>query len=384
MPESLLTVHISTPRTLRGGEYQALLLIRGLVARGHRVVLAAPPGSALASRAVAAGVRVWELAVRAEFDPFAIARLALALRSICPDTVHCHDSHAVTIGGAAARAARVSARLASRRVDYPLRRRWKWRHMVHRIIAVSEFVRNRLIAEGIPADTVDVVRSAVDPERLAGGDGARVRAELGVPADRRILLCPAAFTEQKGHEFLIDALAGVARNRPNVTLLLAGEGPLEAATRQRAAARGLGPEFVRFLGWRNDVADLYAAADLFVMASRYEGLCTAALDALWAGVPVVVSAAGGLPEAVGNAGRLVPVGDVEALGCAITTALDDRAESSRLAALGRQRIDRLFSADALVEATLAAYSRALRSPRLRLTPGRARQQRPRDPREITC
>ena len=118
---------------------------------------------------------------------------------------------------------------------------------------------------------------------------------------------------------------------------------------------------MHLLGVRDDVPDLLAASDLFVMASRFEGLCSVALEAMWCGVPVVTTDAGGLPEAVGDCGRIVPSGDSAKFAAAVVEALRDAATSERLARAARERVERQFSADALVEGTLGVY-REMRGP----------------------
>lgn len=356
MTRKLRTAHVSTPASFRGGENQALVLMRGLMARGHEAFLFTPPGSELSRRAREAGVEVVEVKLGSELNPFAAGRLAKVMKRARPDTVQFHDSHAVTLGGIAARSAGVRARVATRRIDYRLKSAWKWSRFADLVIAISQAVKEIIVRDGVPAEKVRVVHSAVSAGRLEGRDAERARKAIGLTGEERVLVCPAAFTSQKGHEFLIDAMPRVREKVPEVLLLLAGKGKLEGAMRERAGKLGLVPDHVRFLGWREDVPDLLAASDLFVVASRFEGLCSSALDAMWCGVPVVTTDAGGLPEAVGDAGRMVPVGEVEALAEAIVLALDDREGSLRLARAARERVERLFSVDSLVEGTLAVYS----------------------------
>jgi len=353
----LVTVHVSTRRDLRGGENQVLMLAEGLRARGHRAILFAPAAGALAACARRSGTEVVDIPARSEADLRSILAMRSRLLSTRPDVVHLHDARAVTLGGIAARIVRLRAVVATRRVVFPLRGAWKWRRLLSRVIAISEAVRAELLKAGVAEEAIRLVRSAADPRRIEGGDASRGRKALDL-GDGPVVLCVAALTEEKGHACLLEAFAKACKRLPGASLVLAGEGPLEPMLRLRAEALGIGPRVV-FAGRRDDIGDLMAASDLFVLASRQEGLGSSVLDAMWCGLPVVVSGAGGLPEAVGDCGRIVPVGDTDALARAIVEALTDRETTLRLAREGSERARRLFSPDAMVEGTLAVYRELL-------------------------
>ncbi len=344
--------------------------MRGLHARGHANVLFTPPASELSRRASDAGVaRVVEIPMRSEFDLPSVVRVAAHLSASRADVMQFHDARAVTIGGLAGTMAGFRNRFASRRLDYRLRSVWKWRYLADAVIAVSRAVGEIVVADGIPADRVRVVYDAVDPSRVEGGDREATRKALGLAEDACVFLCPGAFTGQKGHDFLLGAMAAVTTAVPAARLLLAGKGELEEEMRRLARSLGLRCDAedrdapVRFLGWRDDVNDLLAASDVFVMASRNEGLCSASLEAMWVGLPVVATRAGGLPEAVGEAGCLVPVGDVDSLAREMIRLARDPEERARLSKAGHRRARRLFSADAMVNGTLAVYEELRRKTR---------------------
>ena len=164
---------------------------------------------------------------------------------------------------------------------------------------------------------------------------AAVRAELGVVDDRPVLLAVGRLQSQKGFDVLLDALAlpGPQRYRPRV--VIAGDGPDEARLQAQASSQGVD---LLLLGRRTDIPDLLAAADLVVLPSRWEARSLVAQEALRAGRPLVASDVGGLPDLLApDAGVLVPVGDVAALGAAITALLEDPAERSALAGRGLAR-----------------------------------------------
>ncbi len=172
------------------------------------------------------------------------------------------------------------------------------------------------------------VASWVDP------DG--VRLELGIPKGARVIGCVASFTPKKAHHVLLHAMAKVLASASDVWLVLVGAGPLEAPTRDLAAALGLSDRVI-FTGIRDDAQRIVSAFDVFVLSSLHEGLSVAVVEALALGKPAVVTDAGGLPEVVSNGvdGYVVPVNDPDAMSDAIGRLLDD--PELRLAMAGAAR-----------------------------------------------
>lgn len=194
---------------------------------------------------------------------------------------------------------------------------------------------------------------------------AEVRRELGAQ-DRPLILAAGRLAPQKGFGTLIGAARGWQDLSPAPLLAIAGSGPLHAEL--SAAAAPLGSSVV-LLGQRADVPSLLAAADLFVLPSRWEGQPLILQEALRAGRPMVATRAGGIPDLTGeDAALLVPPDDPGALSAAVRQMLTDEALAGRLAGAARDRARTLPSANAAVEAALAVY-RQLSAGRL---PGPAR------------
>jgi glycosyltransferase involved in cell wall biosynthesis len=158
-----------------------------------------------------------------------------------------------------------------------------------------------------------------------------------------------ALVAHKGPRVLLEALAAL----PGLRCVIAGEGPLRGALTAQAAALGLGDR-LKLLGQRENLPAVLAALDLLVHPSLEEGLGQVVVEAMAAGVPVLVSAAGGLPEVVGDTSVPVPVGDPGALARAIAPRLADPGDLGAARARARD----MFSVDAMVEGTLAAYEEA--------------------------
>ena len=165
------------------------------------------------------------------------------------------------------------------------------------------------------------------------------RTELGLDAGQVAALFLGQLEERKRPLDAVAAAEHAAAAGVPLVLLVAGEGPLSGAVAERA-----GPA-VRPLGFRSDSDALLAAADLLVLPSEREGLPLSVLEAMAHGRPVVVSDGPGNPDAAGEAGLVVPVGDVDGLAAAMSRLAGDRAERARLGALGRRRVLREFSTE---------------------------------------
>ena len=225
--------------------------------------------------------------------------------------------------------------------------------LVDRVICVSQASAQSHVAAGV-TDPV-TIRNGIAP-RAAGRTRASVRREFGLDDDIPIVLTAARFTAQKDHATLVAAIPAVLARHPRARFWLAGEGPLQAEVRQAAAHLGIEPA-IDLLGHRADVPELLAAADLFVLPSRFEGLPLAVLEAMAAGLAVVATRIGGTEEAVldGITGHLVPPADPDALADAIGAALADPAGLARLGRAGRKRFLAEFTAERMTASTLGLY-----------------------------
>ena len=146
---------------------------------------------------------------------------------------------------------------------------------------------------------------------------------------------------QKNYPLLLDVADRVTTERPNVRFVAIGQGPEESSLRARHGELGLGERF-RFYGFAPDVHRLMSGFDVFCMSSAFEGLPVALMDACALGLPVVATAVGGIPEAIGDDALLVPSGDADALAAALIAVIDDperRAELGRAAATRADRFD---------------------------------------------
>ncbi len=297
----MFILHIDSGTEMRGGQWQALYLIRGLIAAGHRARLLTPAGSPLMRAAAAQQVDVQALS---------LGRLLRAAAGV--DLIHAHDAHAHTM------ALLVQKPLVvSRRVAFPVRHGiaswWKYRRAAH-YIAVSQCVKRTLIDAGVNPETITVVYDGVPVDSWPKtGDRSRVLAmDLEDPG--------------KGKKII-------------------------------EAASALADTAVHFSD--NLIRDLPEAA-VFVYITDLEGLGSAVLLAMAAGAPVLASRVGGLLEIVDDGVTgLLTSNEPPAIAKQIQRLLADRPLALRLAARARSRVEKEFSLERMVNDTLRVYERIL-------------------------
>jgi glycosyltransferase involved in cell wall biosynthesis len=224
---------------------------------------------------------------------------------------------------------------------------------------VSRAVADVLVRDGLDKARLRVVYEGV-PDRAPAPGGAEALRALGIPAGAPVVGNVAALTAHKDQATLLEAVPRVRAAVPGVRFLIAGRGELEQELRARARALDVETAVV-FAGFREDLDRLIPVLDVFCLSSRMEGLGTSLLDAMCYGRAVVATAAGGIPEAVedGVTGRIVPPGDPLGLAAGLVEVLRDAGRRAAMGAAGRRRFLERFTADRMVDETLAVYVEAL-------------------------
>ena len=232
-------------------------------------------------------------------------------------------------------------------------------------MAVSGAIRRDLIARGFDPDRVVMVHSGIDPERFTRGDRSRFRGELrathpGLPGDAFLVGTAGHLAVHKGIDLFLHAAVLAASELPLARFLVVGTGEDEPRLRSLADRLGLGTRVI-FTGFREDMPDVYAGLDLFVLSSHAgEGSPAVVKEAMAAGLPVAATALDGLEEIVEDARHalLSPPGNAPALGRSIILLASDPALRARLSAAARERV-RQFTADTMVEQTETVYHSVL-------------------------
>ncbi len=360
-------LHIDTERTWRGGEQQMLYLAKGLMADGHECLAVCRRGGAAADQIRDTRVPVVDMPMHGEADLLAAARIAKLAKREGADILHAHTSHAHMLASLAKAVFRTRAKLVvHRRVDFsihklPLRLSLlKYRFGVDRYIAVSRAIRDVLIADGVPADRIDLVNSCTDLSRFENVAPADLRAEFGLPGDSILVGNVGFLVGHKDHANLVRAAALVREKCPNAHFIVVGDGELRAEIEALRDELGLHDAFL-LAGFRSDVPAVLADFDVFAMSSKMEGFGGACLEAMAMHVPVVTTDAGGMKEYVedGVNGRVVPARDPEALAQAILDVIEHPEQTQRLVEAGRRTVVEGYSIDVLTQRTLEVYRRAM-------------------------
>jgi glycosyltransferase involved in cell wall biosynthesis len=229
-----------------------------------------------------------------------------------------------------------------------------------KVIAVSAADQRRMIETvGMRPDRVTLIPNGISWS--GGGDPLAVRRELGIPPEAPVLVQIAVLRPQKAIDVMLNAMAILRETHPDARLLVAGPGD-PAELRAMAAQLELG-ERALLLGGREDVPDVLAAANVGVLSSDFEGMPLAVLEYMAAGLPVVSTCVGGLPEMVepGETALLVPPRDPQALAAAVGRLIDDPALAQRMGEAGRSRQQARFSSQAMTTRVDELYEDLLRT-----------------------
>ena len=229
-----------------------------------------------------------------------------------------------------------------------------------RLIGCGESVRQALIDnEGLPESRVEVIYNGVNLKALAKPSPdarGRIRAEFGYKDADFVAVLVARLHELKDHQTALRAIDQARKSIPGLRLLLAGEGEQRAAIEETIRQRQL-KDTVTLAGTRSDIADLLAAADVFLMSSISEGIPLTVIEAMAAHRTVVSTAVGGLPELVehGVTGLLAPARDDKGLADALIRLHGDRELRERMASLAARRAAKHFSLDGMLNSYRTVY-----------------------------
>ena len=360
-------IQVDAGQEWRGGQRQSLLLAREIHKKGYPLSFVVQPDSPLHKKASEEHIPVIPIKLRGEMDLKSALRLAWAMKRKKCALVHFHDAHSLAVGSYAAAWAKVPLRFVSRRVDFPLNKnplsKRKYRKDVDSIIAVSEGVKKVLIEGGIPSKSIEVVPDGVDFSPFEVKKKSEyLRHELSFAPDDYLVGIVAHLADHKGHKYLIEATKILKEKAPKIKVIIVGEGPLMMDLTQQAKDIHV-EDMVFFLGFREDVPQILASLDLFVLSSYLEGMGSSIMDAMAHRLPVVASRVGGIPEVVkqGKTGLLVPARKPPALAEAILTFYADRSLAEDYGQKGYEVVRKKFSAESMASKIIGIYERKARS-----------------------
>lgn len=313
----------------------------------------------------AEGARVFYLEKNRGFDRRMFPRLARLFREVKPHVLHTHNyvlryTLPASIGFRIPAMVHTIHNVADREVD----RLGLWLQKA----AFRGWVEPVSIAEEVSATYERVYKlprpvlipNGIELQGFGRNDNARqqVRRELGYDDSDLLYICAARFFPQKNHRTLLQAFAAGAVRHAH--LLLAGDGVLQGEVERQALELGISSR-VRFLGRRDDIPALFSASDAFVLASLWEGNPLSVMEAMAAGLPVAVTAVGGVPELIvhEHSGITVPAGDVAALSTAMCRLAEDAPLRTRLGEQAALRAQERFGHGRMVRAYESLYEKLL-------------------------
>jgi glycosyltransferase involved in cell wall biosynthesis len=292
------------------------------------------------------GVPVFELGYRKRFFLSTVLRLARLLRSYKVKVIHTHLFQSGLVGRLAAWRAGVPAIIVHEHG------KTLWKRWYHRIferyaigrtdlrLAVSKDIMDlRLRHEHTPASKIRIVFNAVDPARFDSDEATRVRKRIELGLDNSFIIGTIGrLVDAKSYDFLLEATARISKQRPDLSVIVVGEGELLDDLKRLRDSLDLA-RTVHFLGKRTDIPDLMAAMDLYVISSKREGLPVTLIEAMMAGKPIISTAVGGIPDAISHGvdGLLVKPGDEEGFGRTILDLAGNAAEMDRLGRNARKK-----------------------------------------------
>ncbi|MCH7970056.1 MAG: glycosyltransferase [Chloroflexi bacterium] len=352
-----------------GGAQQGLLL--GLPRfdpdRYEHVICSLMDRMRMAAQFRQAGIEVHSLGLSRKTDLAVVLRLRTLLKQLRPDVLHTYLLHSNVLGRIVGRLVGVPVIVSSERTIGQANR---WGRLATRLtnpltnaVEVNSETGARAIERdlGVPAGKIEVVRSGIDLDAFGVSlKRTEIRSELGLTGDQHLVLYVGRLRRVKGVEHGIRAFASASVQHENMHMALAGEGEQLGYLRNLANELGIS-ECISFLGVRNDLPDLFSAADSVLMPSLNEGFPRTAIEAMAAGKPVIATRVGGTPEAIveGETGILVPSADIDAMASALVKLVGDRGLQSRLGKAGRRRAEQNYPVDNYVARLDGLYRQLL-------------------------
>lgn len=352
-----------------GTERYVETLVNYLSKQGVEPYFAYNEGGLLVERMAELGVPTERIEMNSRFDFKAAKVLAQLCEKWDIDLIHCHylREHYTAI-----LAKRYNKKI---RVVYTnhfvlandfvtrLSNRWMDKRQ-DQIIAVCNKGKEQLIANGWSGDGIQVIFNAVDMDAWAGTRAeSTVREEFGIPEDRLVMLCASRFAHDKGHAYLVRSLKRLSEiSDVPFTMVLAGDGPLLEETKALVKELELEDKVI-FVGFRKDIKNLYKGSDVYINSSEHEALSFLIVEAMAAGLPVIVTDMGGNRDIVppeAKHGALVVYDDPESMAQAMKKMLEDGEYRASCAAEALNTVAEKFEVGKMCQATLNVYEKAVK------------------------
>ena len=362
----LSIMHVSTPSSWRGGEQQLYYLMEELEKQNISQYLFCRSGGALAAKAKGSALNVIEQKQKGGLDLSFARQLAQRCKSLEITHLHTHDSKAHTLALLSCVLFKNKATIiVSRRVDFKAGKSafsaWKYNHRaVKKIICVSKAIEKVMKPAIKQPKKLCTIHSGIDLTRFEGlKAGDFLRRTYNVSDQVKLIGNTSAIAPHKDYFTFVDTAKILLNQGLHAKFFIIGEGPEREKIEQYIKDHQLEKQII-LTGFQEDILPILAELDLFLITSKTEGLGTSILDAFACGVPVVATAAGGIPEIVidGKTGRCLPVQNSEALAAAVLEHFTDPEPSKQFIDAATQLL-LSFSKAQTAEQTLQVYRETL-------------------------
>jgi len=354
----LTVMHLSSQSGWRGGEQQIAYLLEEMREKGIGQLVLCPSGSEMETFCRENDYAFELFRPAGSFSLRAAGRIRTSAQLHEIVLLHAHDSHSLNHAVLANRLFRVKLPVVvNRRVDFPVKSVWKYRHhSVKRIICDSDNIRRVMRRCLGGEEKLLTIHSGIDVRRFSGSRNRGVlRRQYHVPDEELLVGNVAAIADQKDYFTFVDAAELLSGRIDGLRFLVIGDGPDREKIEKYIARKKLTNRFI-FTGFRRDIPDILPELDCFLMTSKTEGLGTVIIEAFASGVPVAATAAGGIPEIVthGETGMLSPVGDAQSLAESVHAILRDEELRRRLVE-NASRVPQRFDKKEIARKTIEVY-----------------------------
>lgn len=365
MINKIKTLHIDTERGWRGGQQQAIYLFESMVKSGFETMFVCRPNSKLTKYLKAKKLPFFELKMSTEFDIVSAYKIAKFCRKNNYNILHLHSGHAQSIGILAKFFYRKLKTISSRRVDFGIKQNFfsKFKYktkLLDKIVCISGAIKNVLLNDGIDENKLTIIHSGINIKKFDSVIPLEnFKQSLNIPKENIVIGTISALVGHKDYPNLLNAAKIVLEKKSNITFCAVGDGKNEKEIKELYKKLKLGENFI-FTGYRNDVGQFLKMFDIFVMASKKEGLGTSILDAQAVGLPIVATKTGGIPEIVKNNvnGLLVEPQNFLSLANAIIELIEDKEKRLKLGKTALETV-RNFDINITVEKNIGLYKKIL-------------------------
>lgn len=355
----LKILHTEWSDGLGGQEKRILAELIGMFKRGHYVALACRENAKIKKEAERIPIDIFTLSMRKPYDLKSIIRLSRIIKKIGFDVINTHSGVDSWIGGLAAKLAGVSILIRTRHLNIPLKRNiFNFVHYLPDMyITCGENMRRNLVERcGFPEDKVVSIPTGVSNEFFDIKKDPGLKVKYGIDSNVTVITNVGILRSVKGHEITLKAAKQVLERFPDVVFFLAGDGPRKEALEKMAFELKISSRVI-FAGFIENIKEIYSFSDLIVLSSWSEGLPQSLLQAMAAGVPVVSTKVGGVPEIVRNkeTGILVEPGDFQSLSKGIISLLENHKLREQMINRAKELVANKYTLTHMLDKTESLY-----------------------------